>query len=187
MADGTTTNYSLVLPEVGGSNGSWGTKLNSDLSLIDSTIKAVSDVANAAFPKAGGTLTGKIEETAVAVVSTTNGNETLILDLSLGNFFLVTLSHTGTKTIQTSNPPGAGKVLRFEMMVVASGGTRTFLLSTSSFANVGRDTDSSAQDDVSGAASSLFATEVKWFSLRSVNGVYSGKAQGISHQDRVVN
>ena len=67
MADTTTPNYGLTKPEVGASEDTWGTKINTNLNLIDTQMK-VSDtrsaanttVANAALPKAGGTLTGDV-------------------------------------------------------------------------------------------------------------------------------
>lgn len=60
-----TTNYSWTLPTVGASVGTWGTLLNTifgddGAGSLDSIIKAVSDVADAALPKAGGTMTGAL-------------------------------------------------------------------------------------------------------------------------------
>jgi hypothetical protein len=45
MADSTTTNYAFVLPEVGASEDTWGTKLNQNWTDLDTDLKALSDAA----------------------------------------------------------------------------------------------------------------------------------------------
>src|SRR5579871_4851604 len=55
-----TTNYSWTKPTIGGDANTWGSELNTDLDGIDSTVFGVSGVANAALPKAGGTMTGAV-------------------------------------------------------------------------------------------------------------------------------
>lgn len=67
MADTVTSNYNLVKPEVGSSTDTWGVKLNTNFNTIDSQMKTNADAAaaaqttaNAALPKAGGTMTSYI-------------------------------------------------------------------------------------------------------------------------------
>lgn len=67
MANTYTANYNLTKPEVGAATNQWGGLLNTNFDTIDSEIKAretaitsATNTANAALPKAGGTMTGFI-------------------------------------------------------------------------------------------------------------------------------
>jgi len=80
MADTTTPNYGLTKPEVGASEDTWGTKINTNLNLIDTQMKVSDDrsaanttVANAALPKAGGELTGDVTNTSTGSFQVAQG------------------------------------------------------------------------------------------------------------------
>ena len=72
MATTYTPNYNLAQPEVGGELDTWGGLLNADFGILDTALKAVSDVANAALPKAGGTIAGQLVVTSGGTAFTVN-------------------------------------------------------------------------------------------------------------------
>jgi len=125
----TTTNYGWTKPTVGGDNNNWGTDLNADLDAIDSTVYAVSGVANAALPLAGGTLSGRLDlKTATADASTQTGvTGATNLDLSVANYFALTFS--GSTTFTFTNVPAAtasgGNVIVCAFRLSGAGGAIT--------------------------------------------------------------
>lgn len=121
-----TTNYSWDLPFPGGDTNVWGTMLNTilgdDSTGIDAVIKAVSVIANAAMPLAGGTFTGNVEfgvgcaaRENVITVSTT-------INWSSGNFFRKTLA-AGANDLSSSfsNTPPADTVQFITLHLIQPG------------------------------------------------------------------
>jgi hypothetical protein len=112
-----TTNYAWNLPNVAGDSGNWGAMLREilgdDVTGIDTIIKAVSTVANAALPKAGGTMTGDLKQLreTFAPVDLGNISGLVTVNLALGNHFYATL--VGNVTFAFTNPPATGTAFSF--------------------------------------------------------------------------
>lgn len=107
-----TTNYGWDLPTEDGDAGSWGNKLNeifgNATTGIDKKLKDVSDVANAALPKAGGAMTGRVDikNEAYTLVNKGSMSGAVQLDCSAGNFFYGSTTGNITSVTLQNVPSG---------------------------------------------------------------------------------
>lgn len=100
-----TPNYGWTIPTVGGNLGSWGSVLNTLSIAVDAVVKAVSDVANAALAKAGGTMTGLLTLKTAAQTRLDLGSITgaQALDFSVAQLYTATIG--GVTTFSFTNTP----------------------------------------------------------------------------------
>ena len=129
MADSTTTNYGLTKPEVGASEDTWGAKVNTDMDLIDTQMKASANaivatvaVANAALSRAGGAMTG-----AITTNSTFDG-----VDIATRDAVLTTTTNTANAANTTAN--AAATLTAVQTFTAGQRGEVTALTDASSIA-----------------------------------------------------
>jgi hypothetical protein len=83
MADTTTTNYGLTKPEVGASEDTWGTKINTNLDTLDTTVDSIQGKSGAATLK--HTDSAKLTTTATGIdVTGTATMDGLTVDGNVG-------------------------------------------------------------------------------------------------------
>jgi hypothetical protein len=109
MADTSTPNYALTKPEDGASNDTWGTKTNANWDTLDTAVKAVSDVADAALPKAGGAMTGRMDAltSTLARSDMGTGNGAKSLNCAVAQWFKFTANgNTSFSFLNVPAPAG---------------------------------------------------------------------------------
>lgn len=106
----TTTNFGWTTPTEDGSPGTWDTILNTAFQAIDTNLQTVKTTADAALPKAGGTMTGNLGGLTADWTVVNKGNMTgaVELDLATSDYFYGV--RTGLVTLTFANWPASGRV-----------------------------------------------------------------------------
>ena len=116
MADTTTTNLLLTKPEVGASTDTWGTKVNTDLDLVDALFAAAGTGTSVGLNIGSGK---KLK--LVGDVIDTNGNELLKVTATASAVNEVTLANAATGGTPTMSTSGDDTNIGFKLVAKGTG------------------------------------------------------------------
>lgn len=120
-----TTNFAWNPPNVAGDSGAWGTILNTLIDDVDSDLNDVKTTADAALPKAGGTMTGvlNLQTSTGALVAKGTVSGAVTLNLATANAFTATVG--ANTTFSFVGAPATSGVVLGAVLRLTNGGAFT--------------------------------------------------------------
>ena len=115
----TYTDLGLELMATGENAGTWGTKTNANLSLIEQLTGGVLEVSIAggagttALTIADGALTGTAQQRVIELAGTISGNRIVTFPLLTENFYFIENGTSGAHTVQLKAESGSGATVTF--------------------------------------------------------------------------
>ena len=115
----TFTDLGLELMATGENAGTWGTKTNANLSLIEQLTggylsQAVTDSGTpTALTIADGALTGTAQQRVIELTGSISGNRIVTFPLLTENFYIIKNSTSGASTVQLKAVSGSGATVTF--------------------------------------------------------------------------
>ena len=115
----TFTDLGLELMATGENAGTWGTKTNANLSLIEQLTggynsQAVTDSATpTALTIADGALTGTAQQRVIELTGSISGSRVVTFPLLTENFYIIKNSTSGAQTVQIKAVSGSGATVTF--------------------------------------------------------------------------
>jgi len=115
----TYTDLGLELMATGENAGTWGTKTNANLSLIEQLTggylsQAVTDSGTpTALTIADGALTGTAQQRVIELTGSISGSRVVTFPLLTENFYIIKNSTSGTQTVQLKAVSGSGATVTF--------------------------------------------------------------------------
>jgi len=115
----TFTDLGLELMATGENAGTWGTKTNANLSLIEQLTGGVLEVSTAGgagtttLTIADGALTGTAQQRVIELTGSISGNRIIAFPLLTENFYIIKNGTSGAYTVQLKAVSGSGATVTF--------------------------------------------------------------------------
>jgi len=110
----TYTDLGLELMATGENAGTWGTKTNANLNLVEQITGGYLEVSiaggagNTPLTVADGALTGKAQNRIIKLTGAITGNQTVTLPVLMENFYIIQNATTGAYTVELKAVSGSG-------------------------------------------------------------------------------